>query len=251
MESLPVQNVITQPRNRGTAIGILLPLLNILQRDSRARILLLPSDHHVRNEARLTAALQTAMAPTRFEHADIVLLGIEPDHADPELGYIVPEGTKHSTFRAVSRFVEKPCAEEANQLIRQGALWNTFIIAADGAALLRLFERRCPDFVAKMRHLIQLEPKDSCPSDALAKLYDELPDIDFSRGILQGQERYLRVLAVPECGWSDLGTPERVVAALRDLDDCTPEPANVDHPWNVISLREQAFNLRGGQRLGA
>lgn len=198
----------------------------------------------------MTASLRAAMAPGRSADTDIVLLGIEPDHADPELGYIVPGRAGHAGFRTVSRFVEKPSAAEANELIREGALWNAFIIAADASALLQLFERRCPEVVAKLRRVIELEPKDDCRSEALAGLYDELQDLDFSRGILQGQEKYLRVLAVPECGWSDLGTPERVAAALREIEDCPPAPKAPRQSWASISLRQQAFNLRGSQSLG-
>lgn len=241
LESMPLYNIITQPRNRGTAIGILLPLLHIMQQDPHARILLLPSDHHVRSEARLTAALQAAMTPGRSADADIVLLGIEPDHADPELGYIVPERTGNTfSFCGVSRFVEKPSALEARELIRQGALWNAFIIAADAGALLRLFERRCPEVVAKMRRLIQLER----PCATLAELYDELPDLDFSRAILQGQEQYLRVLAVPECGWSDLGTPDRVAAALRHLGDFVPAATSRIRARDTVNLAAQHKLLR-------
>jgi mannose-1-phosphate guanylyltransferase len=248
LESLPRSNVIPQPRNRGTAIGILLPLLRITKRDPGARILLLPSDHHIRNEVRLAASLKTAMTPGRSTDTDIVLLGIEPEHADPELGYIVPERTG-ARFRAVTRFVEKPSSVEAKALIQRGALWNAFIIAADASALLRLFERRCPDIVAKMRRVIEL-PEDHFPSGALANLYDELPDLDFSKGILQGQQKHLRVLAVPECGWSDLGTPERVAAALRYLESRPPAPPAVGRSWTALSLRQQAFNLCGAQGLG-
>ncbi len=239
LESMPLSNIITQPRNRGTAIGILLPLLHIMQQDPNARILLLPSDHHIRSEARLAAALQAALTPGRSADADIVLLGIEPDHADPELGYIVPERTGNASFCGVSRFVEKPSAADARELILQGALWNAFIIAADAGALLRLFERRCPEVVAKMRRAIQLEPKVERPFGSLAELYDELPDIDFSRGILQGQEQYLRVLAVPECGWSDLGTPDRVAAALRDLEDAAPAATTLVKSRATVNLAAQ------------
>ena len=244
LESMPLSNIITQPRNRGTAIGILLPLLYIMQRDPHARILLLPSDHHIRSEARLAEALQAAMTPERSAEAGIVLLGIEPDHADPELGYIVPGRTGSGALSAVSRFVEKPSATEARELIREGALWNAFIIAADAAALLRLFERRCPDVVAKVSRLIRLESQDDRPSVSLAELYEQLPDLDFSRAILQGQEEYLRVLAVPECGWSDLGTPDRVAAALRDLEDFAPAAIPVVKSRAPINLAAQHKLLR-------
>jgi mannose-1-phosphate guanylyltransferase len=168
----------------------------------------------VRNEARLTTALRAALAAD-LPRGNIVLLGIEPREPDPELGYIVPHGRMQ--LCGVERFVEKPSRTQAQQLIERGALWNAFIIAADGRALLRLFEERCPDIVAKMRRLVRFEPLLPCPSSALAELYDDLPDLDFSRHVLQGEEKHLQVLAVPECGWSDLGTPERVADALREL----------------------------------
>jgi len=36
--------------------------------------------------------------------------------------------------------------------------------------------------------------------------------------VLEGSEAMLRVLPVPACGWSDLGTPRRVSEALRRLN---------------------------------
>ncbi len=222
LESLPPENIVAQPRNRGTAIGVLLPLLHILRRDPSARIVLLPSDHHINNEERLAASLRAALGSDGSRRDNIVLLGIEPGEPDPELGYIVPKQDAHTKFRGVERFVEKPSRAEAQELIRRGALWNAFIIAADGRALLRLFEESCPDVVARMRRLVDFEPRVDCPSGALAELYDELPELDFSRGVLQGKEKHLQVLAVPACGWSDLGTPERVAQALRGLRSSSP-----------------------------
>jgi mannose-1-phosphate guanylyltransferase len=244
LDSLPEPNIIEQPRNRGTAIGILLPLMHIMRRDPEARIILLPSDHHVRNEDRLAASLRAAASPS--EPAPIVLLGIEPHEPDPELGYIVPHAQERTTFMGVDRFVEKPTRAEASELIRCGALWNAFIIAADAAALLRLFERRCPDVVAKMRHRVLVETAYPCPSRALAQLYDELPDIDFSRDILTGQENYLRVLAVPECGWSDLGTPQRVANALRELEVCSGPGRSVGKTRAAVILAAHHEMLRLG-----
>jgi hypothetical protein len=63
----PVRNTIAQPVDRGTAIGVLLPLLHILGRDPAARILILPSDHRVREERILTQASprSTAAPPPR------------------------------------------------------------------------------------------------------------------------------------------------------------------------------------------
>jgi mannose-1-phosphate guanylyltransferase len=218
LEDVSPENLIVQPQNRGTANGILLPLLAILERDPDARILLLPSDHHVRDEERLAGALRYAASPPETAWAEIMLLGLTARTADTELGYIVPNREAGHTHHGVNRFVEKPELDQAQRLIEHGALWNAFIIAADAPALLKLFERRYPDIVAAMRDAVRGNAGGLAPDAALAELYEALPELDFSRNILQGQEQHLRVLPVPECGWSDLGTPQRVAEALRALE---------------------------------
>ena len=44
--------------------------------------------------------------------------------------------------------------------------------------------------------------------------YDTLDATDFSREILQRSVDRMDMIAVPPCGWTDLGTPERVAACL-------------------------------------
>src|SRR5215470_9287009 len=68
--------IVVQPSNRGTAHGVLLALLHILERDPNARILFLPSDHYVRDEHTLAAAMQSALD---MSDDTLVLLGITPE----------------------------------------------------------------------------------------------------------------------------------------------------------------------------
>lgn len=209
-------NIIVQPDNRGTANGVLLSLLTLLERDPQARVVLLPSDHHVRDEWLLARSLRLAAATVQG-FAQIVLLGLVPRCPDTQLGYIVPRPEEGRMDEAVERFVEKPDPNRAAALLEQGALWNTFIIAADARALIGLFERRCPDIVASMRAVVRGARAGRQVDAGLAGLYQLLPELDFSHAVLTGEEAHLRVLSVPECGWSDLGTPDRVAEALDGL----------------------------------
>lgn len=235
---LPERNVIVQPRNCGTGIGILLPLLHIVMRDPDAHVVLLPSDHHVREERVLTRALRMAAAEVEARPDQMVALGIAPDEADPELGYIVPGAADGRGIAAVDRFVEKPAAPLARSLVEAGALWNAFIVAANARTLLRLFETRFPQVVAAMQDAVRRDA--SCPNDPVAVqwLYANLPSIDFSRHVMQGAEAALRVLRVSHCGWSDLGTPTRVAETLRR----SPRASGRDHPGAapaILSLAVQ------------
>jgi hypothetical protein len=69
-----------------------------------------------------------------------------------------------------------------------------------------------------------------------------LPELDFSRDVLEGSEALLRVQPVPACGWSDLGTPKRVSQALGRLD--LHEEAIEILPSTYLSLAAQHARLR-------
>ena len=44
----------------------------------------------------------------------------------------------------------------------------------------------------------------------LDALYDALPTRDFSRDVLESMAERLAVVAVRPCGWTDIGTPDRL-----------------------------------------
>lgn len=244
LSAVPKANVIVQPRNCGTANGILLPLLYIMARDPEARIVLLPSDHHVRDEPVLAAALQRAVQELSTRCGQILLIGIHPEAEDPDLGYILP-GARDGAVSKVDRFVEKPHAPLARSLVKGGALWNAFIVAARARALLQIFIQRFPQVVIGMRDVVAQSQFTPDLSVAASDLYRNLPDIDFSREILQGIESVLRVLQVPRCGWSDLGTPKRLAETLHALPqshDC-PDDARVPLP-GFLNLALQYARLQ-------
>ena len=215
--TLPASNVIVQPSNRGTAHGILLAVLSILERDPLARIVFLPADHYVRDERALGGSLREAATSLTRNPDTLSLIGIEPEEADPELGYIVPgTGPAHSA-RPVSRFVEKPDPALARQLVAAGALWNSFIFAASGPTLLGLLRQKLPESTEEMATAVARDSRLGSRS-AVTELYEDLQSIDFSRAVIQGAEANLRVITAPACGWNDLGTPQRVAQTLKRLE---------------------------------
>jgi len=215
---IPGENAIVQPRNRCTANGILLGLSAILERDADAVVTILPSDHYIEREDVLEAALERAVAAVESsESAAITFLGIAPDAPDPELGYIVPGARRADGSRAIARFVEKPAHVVAARLVRQRALWNSFILVARASALVELIERRFPVEVLAFRTLWRKARLAEQLAREVERVYETLPEIDFSRHVVEGADAPLRVVAVPRCGWSDLGTPQRVGAALAKL----------------------------------
>ncbi len=229
---LAEHNLLIQPQNRGTAIGMLLPLMHILQRDPEAFVVFLPSDHYVQKEGILRQAMRQALSRCRQDDRSIVLLGLEPESLDTQLGYIVPEDGGMGAWARVARFVEKPGLLETKHLVAAGALWNAFIVVAKARALLQAMWARLPSVVEQMAQAFCGETGSAPDVMALETIYYQLPNIDFSTDVLQGTESRLTVLRVPACGWSDLGTPERVGETLRR----TPSELSFISPSNMLGL---------------
>ena len=220
LRALPAANVIVQPRNCGTSNGVLLATLQVLEQDPQARILILPADHYVSNEDALSASLCEAaeLLATNTHAAELFLVGIDPEEADPELGYIEPGMPDANGTRGVTRFIEKPTVADARDLITRGTLWNSFIFGALGTTLVAMIGRRTPRIVDAMAGVFVSHRGASARAEAMADLYEDLPSIDFSRSVLEGAEQQLRVIRAPACGWSDLGTPRRVAQTLARIE---------------------------------
>jgi mannose-1-phosphate guanylyltransferase len=242
LSSLPDENIIVQPLNRGTAYGILLPLLRIARRDPDATLVLLPADHYLRDELIMAKSLRQVAEFAKSDRESIYLLGVEPDEPDTELGYVLPASRSPDQAVGVLRFIEKPGEIRARLLLDQGALWNVFIMAASAGALLSLFDDTFAPTIAAMRGL---------EDHNLEALYQPLSSLDFSSDVLQGKESRLKVLAVPHCGWTDLGTPKRIGLALERLHDPVGRPADrADFP-TPVNLADQFASLHRRQATGS
>jgi mannose-1-phosphate guanylyltransferase len=243
LRDLPSENIIVQPTGRGTAHGIMLPVLHIVARDPEATILVLPSDHYVHDEEVLRRSMRSATARAKLRPQQVFLLGIQPDEADTELGYIVAKMPLVGRCGPVSQFVEKPTAwSDISRLRLQGALWNSFIFAASGCGLIALFPKTFGATLETMRSAVELD-RPAGNTWATNALYRTLPSLDFARDVLVGQEASLQIVAVPSCGWSDLGTPIRLERTLRRLEK-QPQPiAQGAQGSPPLILREQFERL--------
>jgi mannose-1-phosphate guanylyltransferase len=235
-----------QPKNCGTAHGILLALLWIERRAPNSIVVLLPADHYLTDETTMARSLRTATNFAADHEGLVYLLGAEPDHPDPELGYIVPSA-RRGEAAAVLRFVERPTTEKAGILLREGALWNTFILAGALRALLNLFEGHWLSTVAAMRQALELAQKGVIGPAALEFLYANLDSLDFSRDVLERHEQLLQVLRVPSCGWTDLGTPQRVEETIRSLvrlrSPATPLQFAIGAPYLDLASSQRRMAL--------
>ena len=213
LAAIPASNVLVQPRNRDTGPGLVVSLLALARRDRAATVAVLPSDHHIRDEAAFRRHV-ARMALLVVAHPErIALLGARPDRPETGYGYIAPGHRlvgPGEAFRVVA-FHEKPAPTLAARIIRRGGLWNSFVMVGRVARMLELVRELRPGDVA------DLEGTPAEP-DALAAAYERLAPWNFSRDFLARVPEHLMVARADDLGWSDWGTPEaieRTLAALR------------------------------------
>jgi mannose-1-phosphate guanylyltransferase len=227
----PGVEIVRQPSNRGTAAGVLLPLLHVLARDPEARVLVFPSDHHFRREAAFVDAARRAVRAAEATARGVALVGAVADAPATDLGWIIagrPCTPSATRARCVDHFVEKPAPERAIELLRQGGLWNTLVIAARGTALRDLARRHLPDLVERLApYAERIGRPDS--GRLLREIYDHLAAADLSRNMLE-PARDLAVIPMLDAGWSDCGTPERLIQALRGTDHLPRLLARITRP---------------------
>ncbi len=216
LERYPGVRVIAQPRNIGTGPGVLLPLAWILAHDSTAEVTVFPSDHYIPNPEPFLQAVEEALWAVRAHPDLITLLGVVPDRAETDYGWILPgasiPGAAHADLRLVRRFVEKPSPPAARWLLKRHALWNTFTLVGRLDTYWAL-ARRCLTWHAQLfeRYARTIDHVDE--KAALSSLYRELPPADFSRAAL-GHAANLAAVPVEGSGWCDWGRPERVIRSL-------------------------------------
>lgn len=218
--------VLVQPEDRGTAAGVLLPAQWIHRRDPGATVVVFPSDHFIADERPFIAHLESLAAFVDRQPARCVLLGARPTAPEAEYGWIAPGAAiGEAAGEPVSRvrwFWEKPSAYATRTLFAAGFLWSTFIFVAKTATLLAAGRRCLPTLADRLSTLAPLLGTPDEPW-ALHQAYRLAPRADFSRAVFQAGAPVLAVSRMPDVGWSDWGTPERVLQSLW--------AAGISPPW--------------------
>ncbi len=223
--AVPRANVLTEPRPAGTAAALVWAAATIERRAGPDAVMMcVHADWAIGDAAGFRAALLRA-ATAAAAHASLVTIGVVPTRPDPGFGYICAGREAAAGLRVVDRFVEKPDRARAEQMVREGYLWNSGI-----------FVWRVGDFLAEVRRYTPevapaLDAAIAAGHDA-GVFFDRARAVSVDVGVL---ERSHRVLVIPgDFGWDDVGT----WAALRRV-------RRTDADGNALHGTVYALDARG------
>jgi len=209
LRNVDESRIIPQPLNRGTGVAVAVALVHILQRDPDAVVVLVPCDHYYSDDEAFRRAIGSVISSAEQYPDAIVLLGAEACYAEIEYGWIDAGSAISDTpvplFR-VNRFWEKPSVLQAQELLRRGCLWNTFVTAGRASTFLDVLCTGIPHVVLAINNAVV--------DNDLERAYQDIPAVDLSREVFAPQPHRLLAICDAKSGWTDLGSPARVMEIL-------------------------------------
>ena len=185
-------NLVTEPERRDTfpAIALAASYLKLAKQCADDEVVvIMPCDPYTEEEYFHTIGKMVECVNQNV--ADLVLMGITPTYPSAKYGYVVPKVSEVSSskeFQMVSRFTEKPTVPVAEELLKEGALWNGGV------------------FVFRLGYMMNIVKKymTSESFEDTRNRYSEFPKISFDYEVAEKAES---VAVVPYTGqWKDLGT---------------------------------------------
>ena len=118
-------SIILEPMAKNTAPAIAAACAEAIKQDKDCVVIVLPSDHVIRNVKAFQKAVEIA-AEDAYNFHTLVTFGIVPTFASTGYGYVKASGQGNGGVYTLERFVEKPCLEKAQEYLASGEYaWNS------------------------------------------------------------------------------------------------------------------------------
>lgn len=231
---LDAGTILVEPAPRNTAPAILSAALLLLTVEEDAVMLVTPSDHIIPDEDRFRSAVLAALPAAR--EGKIVTFGIVPTRPETGYGYLeLSPRSEHylDRLQTITRFVEKPNAQRAAEMLAAGScLWNAGIFLFTARTIVLAFEKFAPEMIGPARRSIENARRNGDVVTLAAGPWSELPDVSIDYAVM---EKASDLLVMPYSGrWSDLGSWEAV------CHESVP-----DSRGNVVQGNALAINCTG------
>ena len=196
--------ILIEPEGRNTGPAVLAAALYLEKTDPNAVMLVAPSDHVVPDSDAFHAAVAQGIGAVA--QGNLVTFGIAPDRAETGYGYLELAAAPNDSGMPVDllRFVEKPDADRADQMIAAGNfLWNSGIFLFTARDILAAYQTHAPDLIAPVQAALDEARIDLGFLRLAPEAWAATKGISIDYAVM---EKATNLSVVPFSGaWSDLG----------------------------------------------
>lgn len=203
LKAIGIEDVtlVLEPLARNTAPAIALAAL--AASNPGAALLIMPSDHVIADVPVFHDAIQKAL-PLAAE-GWLLTFGITADAPETGYGYIHMTDPLQPGVAAVDRFVEKPTAIKAAEMLAEGNYcWNAGIFLFRADTYLDALAKFAPDMLAAAQESMDKSERYQRRILPDGNAFAKSPDDSIDYAIMEQSDK---VACVPiSCGWSDVGS---------------------------------------------
>ncbi len=241
LPQLPEENILCEPEGRNTAPCIGLGAAYMLRRNEDAVMMVLASDHLIKQEDCYREIMKEAISVAEQEE-NLVTIGITPSYPETGYGYIKRNmQIALGSAREVERFVEKPNRETAEKYLQSGEyLWNSGMFVWKASTYMKAMKNFLPDIYEGLCR-IQASIGTEKEGEVLRKEFMAMRSISVDYGILEKANRIYAFSG--EFGWDDVGS-WLAVERFRDVDE-----SNNLLTGNVVTVGVQNCIIEANKRL--
>lgn len=219
LPELPETNIIVEPEVRNTTPCIALSSFIIKRYYKDANMVVLPSDHLIKDEEEFRNIIESANDFIDSNQDSIITLGMQPTRPETGYGYIrygnEERKRNRHTIVKVDAFVEKPNKEKAEKYLCDGNyLWNGGMFIWSVNNILNQISKYSPDTYNSLEKLS--EAKDNEVQSTINSKYSKTEAISIDYAVL---EKSKDIYVIPsDFGWDDVGSWE-ALDRYRDKDE--------------------------------
>lgn len=190
--------VLSEPISRNTAPAIAVAVKNILDKGKDDVILVVPSDHLIKNTDKFISTVKKGEVLANKGY--LVTFGVQPSYPETGYGYInVSDISVESGFK-VNKFVEKPDYELAEKYFKSGKyFWNAGIFMFKASVFMEELKKNSPEIYSLLYKF------DFTQSDEIKYLdFELMPNISINYAVMEKSDKI--ALVKLESDWNDLGS---------------------------------------------
>jgi len=190
--------IVLEPESKNTYSAITLAALLSNEELGEDRLIIMPSDHYISNNMNFYQACKNALKENKEA---LYLLGIKPEYASSEYGYIsFDEGSSKKI-----EFIEKPNAKKVKRLLASNKVyWNSGIFIFGKSWFINKSRQSDPTFFKKIDASVSKGRQKGNLFYPENISFSSIKPISFDYGFVEKCEDISMIKL--DAGWSDLGS---------------------------------------------
>ena len=205
LPELPVSNIIAEPCPRNTAAAVAVACGLVTKLAGGDAVACIFAADQIMSPAKEFRSTLSDSIKVASKHDSIVTIGIKPEFAATEFGYIecgtaVQTRTK-TEFNNAKRFVEKPNEPTAKRYVKSGKFrWNAGMFVWRASVMQKAFAAAAPEFLP----LVSAIASSKSPLRQIRRFYPDLRSISVDFAVMEKITNIL--VAKSSFHWDDVGT---------------------------------------------